>query len=75
MAKINELEFKLLSHAPSLPNSAFLDYILFPNLTTVFTTNRVSELLKIAEKSVSRWKDIESESTTQRTVGENWKSQ
>ena len=32
MAKINELKFKLLAHAPHSPDSAPSDNFLFPNL-------------------------------------------
>ena len=32
MAKINELKFKLLLHAPYSPNLAASDYFLFPNM-------------------------------------------
>ena len=32
MSKINELKFRLLPHAPYLPDLAPLDYFIFPNL-------------------------------------------
>ena len=36
ITKINELKFKLLSHAPYLPDLAATDYFLFPKLKKWF---------------------------------------
>ena len=59
MAKINEFKFKLLLHAPVLPDLAPFDYFTFPNLKKWLGSQRLANNEKVESAVIVYFEELD----------------